>query len=69
MITLHNEILSWIGEKTVTIEEIHDFIQKRLGDSYEIGDTGLIINEMVAEKLLVENDFLIKAFDLFDSNH
>ena len=32
----------------------------KLDDSYEIGDAGVIINDMIAEELLIANDFEIK---------
>ena len=31
-----------------------------LSDTYEIGDAGEIINEMVADELLIANDFEVK---------
>ena len=60
MPNIKNEILNWIGNKTVTIDELHEFIKSMLSDSYEIGDAGVIINEMVAEELLIANDFDVK---------
>ena len=60
MPNIKNEILNWIGNKSVTIDELHDFIKLKLDDSYEIGDAGVIINDMVAEELLIANDFEIK---------
>ena len=57
---IKNEILNWIGNKAVTIDELHDFIKLKLDDSYEIGDAGVIINDMIAEELLIANDFEIK---------
>ena len=60
MQNIKNEILNWIGNKAVTIDELHDFIMLKLDDSYEIGDAGVIINEMVAEELLIANDFEVK---------
>ena len=57
---IKNEILNWIGNKTVSIDELHDFIKSQLSDTYEIGDAGVIINEMVAEELLIANDFEVK---------
>ena len=60
MQNIKNEILNWIGNKAVTIDELHDFIKMKLDDSYEIGDAGVIINEMVAEELLIANDFEVK---------
>ena len=60
MPNIQNEILYWIGNKAVTIDELHDFIKLKLDDSYEIGDAGVIINEMVAEELLITNDFEVK---------
>ena len=55
-----NEMLNWIGNKTVTTDELHDFIKSQLSDTYEIGDAREIINEMVAEELLIANDFDVK---------
>ena len=60
MQNIKNEILYWIGNKVVTIDELHDFIKLKLDDSYEIGDAGVIINDMIAEELLIANDFEIK---------
>ena len=60
MTNISNEILNWIGNKTVSIDELHDFIKSKLSDTYEIGDAGVIINEMVAEELLIANDFDVK---------
>ena len=60
MINIRNEILNWIGNKTVTTDELHDFIKSQLSDTYEIGDARVIINEMVAEELLIANDFDVK---------
>ena len=55
MPNIRNEILNWIGNTTVTTDELHDFIKLQLSDTYEIGDAGVIINEMVAEELLIAN--------------
>ena len=60
MPNIRNEILNWIGNKTVTTDELHEFIKSMLSDTYEIGDAGEIINEMVAEELLIANDFDVK---------
>ena len=60
MQNIKNEILNWIGNKSVTIDELHDFIKLKLDDSYEIGDAGAIVNDMIAEELLIANDFEIK---------
>ena len=60
MPNIKNEILNWIGNKTVTTDELHDFIKSQLSDTYKIGDAGVIINEMVAEELLIANDFDVK---------
>lgn len=57
MPNIQNEILNWIGNKTVSIDELHDFIKLKLDDSYEIGDAGVIINDMIAGELLIANDF------------
>ena len=38
MTNIRNEILNWIGNKTVTTDELHDFIKLQLNDTYEIGD-------------------------------
>ena len=48
MPNIKNEILYWIGNKAVTIDELHDFIKLKLDDSYEIGDAGAIVNDMIA---------------------
>ena len=60
MPNIKNEILNWIGNKTITTDELHEFIKSKLSDTYEIGDAGVIINEMVAEELLIANDFEVK---------
>lgn len=60
MPNIKDEILNWIGNKAVTIDELHDFIKSQLSDTYEIGDAGVIINKMVAEELLIANDFDVK---------
>ena len=60
MPNIRNAILNWIGNKTVTTDELHEFIKSMLSDTYEIGDAGEIINEMVAEELLIANDFEVK---------
>ena len=60
MPNIRNEILNWIGNKTVTTDELHDFIKSQVSDTYEIGDARVIINEMVAEELLIANDFDVK---------
>lgn len=60
MTNIKNEIINWIGNKAVTIDDLHDFIKLKLSDSYEIGNAGLIINDMIAEELLIANDFEIK---------
>ena len=60
MPNIKNEILYWIGNKAVTIDELHEFIKSKLSGTYEIGDAGVIINEMVAEELLIANDFEVK---------
>ena len=60
MPNIQNEILNWIGNKAVTIDDLHDFIKLKLDDSYEIGDAGAIVNDMIAEELLVANDFEIE---------
>ena len=60
MPNIRNEILNWIGNKTVTTDELHEFIKSKLSDTYEIGDAGEIINEMVADELLIANDFEVK---------
>ena len=35
MPNIRNEILNWIGNKTVTTDELHDFIKSQLSDTYE----------------------------------
>ena len=49
-----------MGNKTVTTDELHEFIKSQLSDTNEIGDAGEIINEMVADELLITNDFEVK---------
>ena len=36
MPNIRNEILNWIGNKTVTTDELHDFIKSQLSDTYNI---------------------------------
>lgn len=60
MPNIKNEILNWIGNKVVSIDGLHDFIKLKLDDSYEIGDTGAIVNDMIAEELLIAKDFEIQ---------
>ena len=60
MPNIRNEILNWIGNKIITIDELHEFIKSQLSDTYEIGNAGVIINEMVADELLIANDFEVK---------
>ena len=60
MPTIKNEILNWIGNNTVSIDDLHDFIKSQLSDTYNMGDAGVIINEMVAEELLIANDFEVE---------
>lgn len=52
MKNLHSELLSWIGEREVTMDALHAHIHERLGESYDIGDAGMVVNEMIAEGLL-----------------
>ena len=56
MIELHTEILSWIGEATMTVDDLHTHIHKFLGDRYEIGDAGIVINDMIAAGLIDVDD-------------
>ena len=60
MTNIKNESLNWIGNKTVSTDELHEFIKSKLSDAYKIGDAGVIINEMVADELLIANDFEVK---------
>ena len=53
MKNLHSEILSWIGENQVTVDELHAHIHEQLGESYEIGDAGLVVNEYKQNNLIV----------------
>ena len=57
MPNIRNEILNWIGNTTVSIDELHDFIKSQLSDTYKISNAGEIINEMLSEELLITNDF------------
>ena len=52
MKNLHSELLSWIGEREVTVDALHAHIREQLGESYEIGDAGVVVNKMIAEGLL-----------------
>ena len=56
MKNLHSEILSWIGENQVTVDALHEHIRERLGESYEIGDARILLNEMIAEGLLAVDE-------------
>ena len=56
MKNLRSELLSWIGEREVTVDALHEHIRERLGERYEIGDAGLVVNEMIAEGLLDINE-------------
>lgn len=49
MKNLHSELLSWIGESEVNVDALHEHIHERLGESYEIDDSRLVVNEMIAE--------------------
>ena len=60
MQNIKNEFLKRIVNNTVSIDDLHDFIKLKLDDSYEIGDAGVIINDMIAGELLIANDFEIK---------
>lgn len=53
---LHLDILTWIGGGVVTVDDLHAHIHKLLGDNCEFGDVGLIVNEMIAERLLKVDD-------------
>ena len=66
MPNIKNEILNWIGNKTITTDELHDFIKSQLSDTYEIGDAGVIINEMVADELLIAMILKSKGMFRFD---
>ena len=46
------EIQSWIGQDSVDVEKLREHIHLILGEKYEIGDAGLIINKMLAAHLL-----------------
>lgn len=61
MANIQNEILIWIGNKSVSIDALHDFIKMKLDDSYEIGDAGEIINDMIAQGLLKAKDFEVES--------
>lgn len=56
MKNLRSELLSWIGERKVTVDALHEHIRERLGESYEIGDAGIVLNEMIAEGLLAVDE-------------
>ena len=40
----------------MTMDALHEHIHEQLGESYEIGDAGLVVNEMIAEGLLEEDE-------------
>ena len=52
MIELHTEFLSYIGEATLTVDDLHTHIHNFLGDRYEIGDAGIVINDMLSLGLI-----------------
>lgn len=56
MSKIQNEIINWFENRSISIDAIHGFIKLKLTDSYEIGDAGLIINNMITEGLLITND-------------
>ena len=56
MKNLDSELLSWIGEMEVTVDALHEHIHEQLGESYEIGDARILLNEMIAEGLLEVDD-------------
>lgn len=56
MKNLHSELLARIGEREVTVDALHEHIRERLGESYEIGDARILLNEMIAEGLLDINE-------------
>lgn len=56
MKNLHSELLSWIGESEVNVDALHKHIHEQLGESYEIGDAGVVVNEMIAQGLLAVDD-------------
>ena len=56
MTDIHTEILSWIGEGQVTVDDLHAHIHNLLGDRYEIGDVGIVINDIIASGLIEVDD-------------
>ena len=56
MIELHTEILSRIGEAAVTVDDLHAHIHTLLGDRYEIGDAGIVVNDMISAGLIDVDD-------------
>lgn len=52
MTNIKNEILNWIGDKDVDIYELTEFIHSQLGNKYEFGDAGYVINEMLSVGIL-----------------
>ena len=50
---LHSEILAWIGENQVNVDALHEHIHEQLGESYEIGDAGLVVNEYKQNNIIV----------------
>lgn len=53
MKNLHSEILSWIGESQDTVNALHEHIHEQLGESYEIGDAGMVVNEYKQNNIIV----------------
>ena len=57
---LFEEIQSWIGQDSVDVEKLREHIHLILGEKYEIGDAGLIINKMLAALSAKNNNLQVQ---------
>lgn len=62
---IKRDILNWIGRKSFSIDERHEYIHNKLRKSYEIGDADWIINEMIATKQLIDDEFVVTVNENF----
>lgn len=59
MTNIHNKIINRIGNKSVSIDSLYEFIKLTLCDSYEIGDAGVIIINIIDNGQLIVKEFAI----------
>ena len=50
------------------MDALHEHIHEQLGESYEIGDAGIVLNEMIAEGLLEVDESLIENQNILVKN-